>query len=154
MDQPPRRSQSNRSPRPVTERAGGSVRSTAHRNTARDRTAVGAVALCGLFLGGCANLSFTRDSPTSGEFRSTGFSFTILSWDLPKGARLIAQENASDANLPNTVVERDTVFPYLGPLDWLLDIVGVRYAVIEGSWGFEQGGSQGPGSVPTGGFGG
>jgi hypothetical protein len=88
------------------------------------------------------------------SFRSTGFAFTLISWDLPKGARLIAQENASDANLPNTVVQRDTVFPYLGPFDWLLDIVGMRYAVIEGTWGFEQGGDEGPGSLPTGSFGG
>lgn len=134
MDQSQRRPQSNRSQRPLATLSG--------------------LALCSLVLGGCASLEFTRDSPTSGEFRSTGFSFTILSWDLPKGARLIAQENASDANLPNTVVERDTVFPYLGPVDWLLDIIGVRYAVIEGTWGFEQGGDEGPGSVPTGSFGG
>lgn len=116
--------------------------------------ALAGLALCTAGLAGCANLAFTRDTPTSGQFRSTGFSFTILSWDLPKGARLIAQENASDANLPNTVVHRDTVFPYLGPVDWILDIIGVRYAVIEGTWGFEQGGDQGPGSLPTSSFGG
>jgi hypothetical protein len=115
---------------------------------------LGAWVIAPLILGGCANLEFTRDTPTSGSFRSTGFAFTLISWDLPKGARLIAQENASDANLPNTVVQRDTVFPYLGPFDWLLDIVGMRYAVIEGTWGFEQGGDEGPGSLPTGSFGG
>ena len=26
--------------------------------------------------------------------------------------------------------------PYLGPFDWLLDIVGIRYARISGTWGF------------------
>jgi hypothetical protein len=139
MDQMSRRSQS---------------RGTQSHPTQRPVAALAGLALCAWGLAGCANLAFTRDTPTSGQFRSTGFSFTILSWDLPKGARLIAQENASDANLPNTVVERDTVFPYLGPVDWLLDIVGVRYAVIEGTWGFEQGGGEGPGSLPTGGFGG
>lgn len=139
MDQTSRRSQS---------------RGIQSNRTRRRAATLAALALCAWGLAGCANLSFTRDTPTSGQFRSTGFSFTILSWDLPKGARLIAQENASDANLPNTVVERDTVFPYLGPVDWLLDIVGVRYAVIEGTWGFEQGGEEGPGSLPTGGFGG
>lgn len=139
MDQLPRRSRSQRTQPPH-------VRCSA--------SAFAALALCTWGLTGCANLAFTRDTPTSGQFRSTGFAFTILSWDLPKGARLIAQENASDANLPNTVVERDTVFPYLGPVDWLFDIIGVRYAVIEGTWGFEQGGGEGPGSLPTRGFGG
>lgn len=101
-------------------------------------------------LSSCANLEFTRTTPTSGTFRSTGFSFTLVSWDLPKAARLIAQENASDANLPNTQVKSDVLFPYLGPVDWLLDIVGVRYAVIEGTWGFEQDGGEGPGGIGSG----
>jgi hypothetical protein len=84
----------------------------------------------------CANLSFKRQTETSGTFTSTGMSFTILSVDIPKNALLIARENASDANMANLVVEETKVVPYLGPFDWLLDIIGVRYARVEGTWGF------------------
>jgi len=49
---------------------------------------------------------------------------------------LIARENASDANLANMEVDKSSVFPYFGPLDWVLDILGVRYARISGTWGF------------------
>ena len=83
----------------------------------------------------CADLSFQRDTETSGRFESTGMAVTLLSFDLPKGALMIARENASDANLPNMVVTETTVFPYLGPFDWLLDIIGLRYARVRGTFG-------------------
>jgi hypothetical protein len=83
----------------------------------------------------CANLSFERDTATSGTFESSGFAVTLISFDLPKGAMLIARENASDANLANMVVTDTYVFPYLGPFDWILDIVGARYARVRGTWG-------------------
>lgn len=88
-----------------------------------------------LSLASCANLSFERDTATSGTFTSTGLSVTLVSFDLPKGALLIARENASDANLPNMVVTETTVFPFLWSFDWLLDIVGVRWASVKGTWG-------------------
>jgi len=28
--------------------------------------------------------------------------------------------------------------PYLGPFDWLLEIIGFRRAVIRGTWGFPE----------------
>ncbi|MBL8859085.1 MAG: hypothetical protein JNL28_11300 [Planctomycetes bacterium] len=83
----------------------------------------------------CANLSFERDTQASGTFESTGMAVTLLSFDLPKGALLIARENVSDANLANMVVTETTVIPYLGPMDWLLDIIGLRWARVRGTWG-------------------
>jgi hypothetical protein len=90
---------------------------------------------CAVLLASCSNLSFQRDTATSGRFTSSGFAVTLLSFDLPKGALMIARENASDANIANMVVEESTVFPYLGALDWLLDIIGVRWAKVTGTWG-------------------
>lgn len=84
----------------------------------------------------CAKLSFQRRSQTSGTFTSTGFSLTILSVDLPKQALDIARENASDSELSNLEIQDAVVFPYLGPLDFLLDIIGVRWARVRGTWGF------------------
>lgn len=101
---------------------------------------------------GCASLEFRRDTQTSGTFTSRGWSFTILSFDIPKTAEQIARENASDANLANTQVTDVLVVPWLGPFDWLLDILGIRYCRIDGTWGF-PGPVQGerasnPGSTP------
>jgi len=87
-------------------------------------------------LSSCAGLRFKRDTETSGTFSSSGTAFTILSIDLPKSALNIARENASDANLANMQVENVFVFPYFGPLDWILDIVSIRYARITGTWGY------------------
>jgi hypothetical protein len=89
-----------------------------------------------LALGACSSLSLERTSETSGTFSSTGFAFTIFSIDLPKGALLIARENASDANLANMEVTETVVVPYLGPFDWILDIISVRWAKVEGTWGY------------------
>jgi len=87
-------------------------------------------------LTGCAGVSFDRETETSGTFTSYGIALTVLSSDFPKGAMLIARENASDANLANMEVEKSYVFPYFGPFDFLLDIIGIRYARISGTWGF------------------
>ena len=95
-----------------------------------------AVLLLVACVSGCSSLSFNRNTETSGTFRSSGWAVTIFSIDIPKGALQIARENASDANLANTVVEDVKVMPYLGPVDWLLDIFSVRYARVEGTWGF------------------
>ena len=84
----------------------------------------------------CANLEFRRETATSGTFTSTGTAITLLTWDIPKSALMIAQENASDARQPNLRVTSQVVFPYLGWFDWVLDLVGMRYARIEGTWGF------------------
>ena len=84
----------------------------------------------------CASVEFRRNSATSGTFESTGWSFTILSYDIPKSALKIARENASDARQPNMVVTEATVIPDLGPFDVLLDIISVRYARVAGTWGF------------------
>ena len=89
-----------------------------------------------LMLTACANLSFKRSTETSGTFESSGLAFTLFAVDFPKGALQIARENASDANLANLQVETVQVVPYLGPLDWILDIVGVRFAKITGTWGY------------------
>jgi len=100
-------------------------------------------AVAGLVLGSsaCASLDLDRTSQTSGTFRSSAVSFTILSLDLPKRAIDVAVENAADAQQPNAVITSQWVFPQLGPLDWLLDIISLRYAVVEGTWGFDDQGS-------------
>jgi hypothetical protein len=83
----------------------------------------------------CASVEFRRDSPTAGTFRSSGTAFTLLSIDFPRDAMQIARENAADAGQSNLVIEHARVVPDLGWWNWLLDIVSVRYAVIEGRWG-------------------
>lgn len=93
------------------------------------------LASCAL-LSSCSSLEFSRDSETGGTFHSSGVGFTIFSIDMPKRAIDIARENASDARRPNMQVEREVIFPYLGPFDWLLDIIAIRYASISGTWGF------------------
>jgi hypothetical protein len=94
-----------------------------------------ALVLCSA-LGSCSSLNFTRETQTSGRFRATGLSFTIISLDIPKSALDIARENASDSRIPNLQVERAVVFPHLGWFDWLLDIISFRFAEVSGTWGF------------------
>jgi hypothetical protein len=84
----------------------------------------------------CASIDITRDTATSGRFRSSGLAFSILAIDLPKPAINIARDNASDARLTNMQVTEVVRWPYLGWFDWLVDILGVRYAVVRGTWGF------------------
>lgn len=86
-------------------------------------------------------MSFDRTTETSGTFRSSGLSLTFLSIDLPRRAIDTAYENASDAQQPNTIPTSEWIFPNFGPLDWLLDIIGIRYAVVKGTWGFADEGS-------------
>jgi hypothetical protein len=83
----------------------------------------------------CASLDTRATSSTSGEFSSSAFSITFLSFDLPSPALQVARNNAADINQPNLLVERETVFPYLGRLDWLLDIISFRFAKVSGTWG-------------------
>ncbi len=90
-----------------------------------------------LSLSSCASVSFDRRTQTSGTFQSSGVAVTVLGWDLPKRALDIARDNASDAGLVNMQVERATVTPYLGWFDWLLDILGVRWARVSGTWGYD-----------------
>lgn len=123
--------------------------------TARSLPRIPRFVACGLFVllaSACASLEFERDTQTSGTFTSRGWAFTILSFDIPKTAEQIARENASDANLANMQVTDLFVAPWLGPVDWLLDILGIRYCRIDGTWGFpgpvDQGESKSPGSKP------
>lgn len=88
---------------------------------------------------GCAAVEFTRDTETSGTFRSSGLALTVFGYDFPSGALQIARDNASDARQPNTLVTSQRVFPYLGSADWILDILSVRWARISGTWGFAPG---------------
>ncbi|HTF90665.1 MAG TPA: hypothetical protein VK843_19760 [Planctomycetota bacterium] len=91
----------------------------------------------GAAVSSCASVSFDRQTQTSGTFHSSGIAVTVLSWDLPKRAIDIARDNASDAGLVNMQVERETVTPYLGWFDWVLDIFSVRFASVSGTWGYD-----------------
>ena len=84
----------------------------------------------------CASLEVTRATQTSGKFVSKGFAVTLFSIDIPKPAVSIARDNASDARLTNTQVQEVVVTPNLGWWDWLLDILGMRWATVRGTWGF------------------
>jgi hypothetical protein len=87
---------------------------------------------------GCtsASVSFERTTRTSGTFRSTGASWTILGWDHPKPAMQIARENAFDAGLSNVQVEEARITPDWGWWNWALDIVSYRRASVSGTWGW------------------
>jgi len=84
------------------------------------------------------SLEIQRDTQTSGTYYASGWNFTFLSLDLPQDAMLIARENVSDARLDNLDVTTAWRGPYLGPFDWLLEIIGFRRAVIRGTWGFPE----------------
>jgi hypothetical protein len=94
--------------------------------------------LAAALLAGCSSIEFQRDTLSSGTYRATGTSFTIFGVDIPRSALNQARENASDSGLHNMVVQRAEVYPYWGMFDFLLEIISVRYAVIEGTWGFEE----------------
>lgn len=93
---------------------------------------------------GCASLEVERTTETSGTFRSSAWSFTLLSFDIPAPALSTALGNAADSGRPDLVIEEETVAPYLWFCDWLLEIVGVRYAVVTGTWGKPVGGDVSP----------
>lgn len=95
-----------------------------------------AVLLAASLCGACASVSFERDTPTSGTFESTAWAFTIIGFDFPSTALGIARGNASDGGHPNLVIEDESVQPYLGPLDWILDLIMVRRARVSGTWGY------------------
>src|SRR5262245_31516677 len=82
---------------------------------------------------GCANLDFKAKDANSGTFRSTALSFTFLGADYPQSAILVARANASDSQLPNLVVTEEHVFPYLWKLDFLLDVICLRWASVTGT---------------------
>ncbi len=142
------------SPRPTFASAGSRERASeadrerdwarAHRFLA---ASIAAVSIC-LALSGCASVSFERQTATSGTFKSTGWSITILQMDFPKGALMVARENASDANMANMVVENVTQIPSWPPLDWLFDIFSIRYASVSGTWGFTGQENQSPDAKP------
>ena len=85
----------------------------------------------------CASVEFTRETQTSGRFKSKGFEVTLFSYDIPAPALVIARDNVSDARLTNYQVDEARVWPYLGGFDWLLDIIGMRWATVGGTWGFD-----------------
>ena len=95
-------------------------------------------ALLALTFSACSSLDFQRTSPRAGTFTASALTFTFLSFDFPGDAAVVARGNVSDARQPNTVITNETVLPYLGWFDWLLDIIGLRYARLEGTWGFED----------------
>ena len=95
------------------------------------------IALLLVAFSACASVEFQRTTETSGTFVATGRSFTIFSVDIPKEALQIARENASDAGLANMQVTNVTLKPDWGWWNWALDIISVRKARIEGTWGFE-----------------
>lgn len=112
----------------------------------RTRALLLATAACAL--SACSSLEFRRSTQTSGTFSSRGWAVTIISVDIPKTAEQIARENASDANQPNLQITDVFVAPYLGPLDWLLDILSVRYCRIDGTWGFGEAATPAPSTKP------
>src|SRR6185503_4346509 len=73
----------------------------------------------------CASLDFEPTDARTGTFHSTAMAFTFLGNDFPQSALLLARANASDSQLPNLVVEKERVFPYLWKLDFLLDVISV-----------------------------
>lgn len=84
----------------------------------------------------CSSVEFQRTSESSGTFEASGTSFTIFSVDIPRSALNQARENASDAGLHNMEVTETTVWPYLGWLDFVFEIISVRRATIRGTWGY------------------
>lgn len=89
----------------------------------------------GLGLASCSNFKAVRTSETGGTFTSTGRAFTFLSWDMPRSALQIAQDNAADSGRPNVVVTKTRVTDW-GVFDWVLEIIGSRSAEVRGTWGY------------------
>jgi hypothetical protein len=89
-----------------------------------------------LLAAGCSSVEFQRTTESSGTFVASGTSFTIFGVDIPRSALNQARENASDAGLHNMEVTDSTLWPYLGWLDWIFEIISVRHATIEGTWGY------------------
>lgn len=96
------------------------------------------VACLVIFLSSCASVSLKRSTKTSGTYSSSGWAFTVLSIDMPRGALRIARENAADLHMANTVETYAKITPDLGWWNWLFDIVGVRKATTRGTWGYDD----------------
>ncbi len=90
----------------------------------------------GLSTSSCSTVEFQRKTESSGTFEATGVSFTIFGVDLPRSALNQARENASDAGLHNMEVIETTIWPHLGWMDWIFEIISVRKATIVGTWGY------------------
>jgi hypothetical protein len=60
----------------------------------------------------------------------------VFWYEVPKSALDIARENAADTRLTNIQVTEAREYPDLGWLDWLYRLLGVRFGVVEGTWGF------------------
>jgi hypothetical protein len=86
-------------------------------------------------LASCASVDFEPDSEHSGRFTSRAFTLTFLGKDYPAEALRLARGNAADSALPEMVVQREIVIPYLWRLDFLLDFLCLRYAEVSGTWG-------------------
>lgn len=98
------------------------------------RALLSALVLSG-WLASCASLHVEPTDSGSGTFRSSALSFTFLSRDFPQPALLLARANASDSQLPNLVVTEERVFPYFWKLDFLLDLISLRWAQVKGTYG-------------------
>lgn len=88
---------------------------------------------------GCTSVKVERDTLTSGTFRSSAWAFTLLGEDIPRPALMIARSNAADIQRPDLQIETEWVAPDLRWFDWLLDILGFRYAKVTGTWGLPEG---------------
>jgi hypothetical protein len=95
-----------------------------------------AIALCfALATSSCASLKFTPTDASQGTFHSSAIAVTFFGIDYPQSAILLARANASDSQLPNLVVTRERIFPYFWKLDFLLDILSIRWASVSGTYG-------------------
>ncbi len=91
-------------------------------------------ALVGL-AGACASLEFKSAKEGGGTFTSTAWAFTFFSIDFPGPALSIARGNAADSGQSELVIRDEWVIPHFGFLDWILDIISVRYARVQGTFG-------------------
>lgn len=105
------------------------------RAVARLLASLTPLALSLVALNACASLDIEPIDAGSGTFRSTAVSFTFLGNDFPQGAILLARANASDTRLPNLVVTKERIFPYFWKLDFLLDVLCLRWASVSGTYG-------------------
>lgn len=96
-----------------------------------------------------ADFQVNRETETSGRFDSTARSWTILSWDFPKDAELIARENISDARLTNVRIEAIDRRPdWIWWLAWIPELLWSPSCRITGTWGFPPAASRGEGATP------
>lgn len=89
-----------------------------------------ALALCS-----CASLKVDPRDASQGTFRSTAIAFTLFGRDYPQSAILLARANASDSQLVNLVVTEERIVPYFWKLDFLLDVISIRWALVRGTYG-------------------